>query len=119
MAKENQERAEESFIEGEDEDSDGAAASKVAARSGGEREEDKGEDKNEVDAARGAVGELDEGGDGGVMLDDGSVAKRPVIAAASAGAGGANGGSPDDDGDVVRENTPREAAQRARNLRGG
>jgi hypothetical protein len=84
----------------------------VAARNGGEGPDDKSEDAEEVDAAGGAVCELDEGRYGGMMLDHGSIAEGPMVAAASAGAGGADGGSPDDDGDVVREDEPGETAER-------
>ena len=111
MAKEDEERSEEGLGEGEHDHSDGEGAGEMAAGRGDEGPEEKGEDQDEIDAAGGAVGELDDGGDGRVMLDDGAVAERPVVAAAGAGACGADGGAPDDDGDVIGEDTPGEAAQ--------
>ena len=118
MAEEDKKRAEERFVEGEDEDGYGTGASEVTARDGDEGPDNKGEDAEEVNAAGSAMRKLDQGGDGGMMLDDGSVAERPVVAAAGTRAGGANGGSPDDDGDVVGEDAPGETAERARGLRG-
>jgi hypothetical protein len=112
VAEEDEQRAEESFIESEDEDGDGAGAGEVTAGNGDEGPDEKCENANEVDTAGGAVGELDEGGKGGVMLDDGSVAERPMVAASRAGAGGADSGSPDDDSDVVGEDSPGKAAER-------
>jgi hypothetical protein len=119
MAEEDEKRAEQGFVKGQDENGDGAGACEVTARDGGEGPGDEGEDAEEVDAAGSAVGKLDEGCDGGVVLDQGSVAEGPVVATASAGAGGADGRSPNDDGDVVGEDGPGEAAERAGRLRGG
>jgi hypothetical protein len=119
MAEEDEERAEEGFIEGEDENGDGEGAGEMAARDGGEGPEEKGEDAEKVDAAGGAVGEFDEGGDPGMVLHEGAVAERPMIAAASAGAGGADCGTPDDDGNIVSEHAPGEASQGCRRAGGG
>ena len=119
MAEEDEERAEEGFIEGEDENGDGEGAGEVAAGDDGEGPEDKREDAKQIDAAGGAVGELDEGGDPGMVLHEGAIAERPVVAAAGAGAGGADRGTPDDDGNVVSEDAPGEAAQGCRWARGG
>lgn len=119
MTEEDEERAEESLIEGEDEDGDGAGSGEVTAWGGGEGPREQCENANEVDAAGGAMRELDEGGEGGMMLDDGSVAEGPVVAAPCAGAGGADGGSPDDDGDVEGEHAPGETAERGGRTSGG
>ncbi len=119
VAEEDEERAEEGFIEGEDENGDGEGAGEVAAGDGEEGPEEKGKDAEKVDAAGGAVRELDEGGDPGMVLHEGAVAERPVVAAAGAGAGGADRGTPDDDGDVVSEHAPGEASQGCRRAGGG
>lgn len=112
VAEENEERAEERFIEGEDENGDGEGAGEMAARDGGENPEQQGEDAEEIDAAGGAVRELDEGSDPRMVLHEGAIAEGPVVAAAGAGAGGADRRTPDDDGNVVRKDSPGEAAQR-------
>ncbi len=113
MAEEDKERSEEGFVDREDQNGGSPGAGEVAARGGGEGPEEEGEDADEIDAAGGPVGKLDEGGDGGVMLDQGSVAERPVVPAAGAGAGGADSRAPDNDGYVVREDPPGKAAQRS------
>jgi hypothetical protein len=56
--------------------------------------------------------ELDKGREGRMMLNDGSVAEGPVVAASCAGAGGTDSRSPDDDGNVIGEYCPGEAPQR-------
>lgn len=91
VAEQNEERAEQGFIEGEDENGNGEGAGEMTAGSRSEGPEEEGEDAEEIDAAGGAVGEFDEGGKAGVMLDDGAVTERPVVAAAGAGARGADG----------------------------
>lgn len=118
VAEENEECAEESFIEGEDEDGDGEGAGEVAARDGGEGPEEEREDAEQIDAAGGAVRELDEGGDPGMVLHEGAVAEGPVVAAAGAGARSADRRSPDDDGNVVSKDSPGKTAQRGRGARG-
>ena len=85
VAEEDKERPQQSFVEGEDEDRDSEGAREVTGRDRGEGPEKKREDAEEVDAAGGAVGKLDEGGDGGVMLDDRAIAEGPMVAAACAG----------------------------------
>lgn len=118
MTEENEERSQQRFVEGEDEDGDGEGAGEMTTGDDGEGPEEEREHAEKVDAAGGAVGELDEGGEGSVMLQDGSVAKGPVVAASGAGAGGADGGSPDDDGDVISEDAPGEATQRGGRVSG-
>ena len=119
VAEENEKRTEERFIEGEDEDGDGEGAGEVATRDGEEGPEEQRKDAEQVDAAGGAVRELNEGGDPGMVLHEGAVAEGPVVAAACAGAAGSDGGSPDDDGNVVSEDSPGEAAQRGRRAGNG
>lgn len=111
MAEQNEERAEQRFVKSEHENGEGEGAGKVAARRGEEGPEKQREDAEEIDAAGGAVGKLDEGCDRRVMLNDGAVAERPVVAAAGAGASGANRGSPDNDSDVVSEHAPGESPE--------
>lgn len=83
----------------------------MTARSGAQGPEEQAEDSDERDAARGAMSELDEGRSSGVALDDGAVAERPVISTTRAGAGGAYGCSPENDGDVVDQDSPGIAIQ--------
>ena len=67
--------------------------------------------EHEGEAARGAVGELDHGLEGGGAGHDLAVAERPVGAAAGAGPGGAHECAPQDDGHVPAEDEPGEPGE--------
>ena len=89
--------AEEGFEEQEAERPESGAAEDVAGRKGAESPDDEQDDGGERGAAHEAVGELDDGLDGGIAGDDDAVAERPVVAAAGSGAGGADDGAPEND----------------------
>src|SRR5271157_6038143 len=112
LAEQDQQCSEKRLVECKNKGRDGGGAGEVPARSGAASPEEQAEDGDESHAARGAVGELDEGGGGGVVLNDRAIAERPVISAACAGAGGAYGCSRKNDGDVVDKDSPGGAIQR-------
>ena len=114
QAKLDEKRAENGFNQSECDDGYGGRAREMAAHGCGECPYQQAYGGEEGDATGDAVRELDDGVCGGGVLKDGSVAERPVIAAACAGAGGADHGSPENDGDEIGEHGPGEAAKSGR-----
>ncbi len=113
--------AEEGFEQEEAEGPEGSAAEDVAGGKGAESPNDEQDDGGERGAAHDAVGEFDEGFDGGGAGDDDAVAERPVVAASGPGAGGADDGAPEDDEHVIEQDGEGVAAESGRggDARGG
>ena len=83
----------------------------MTARCGAECPHEQADNGQKCDSTGSAVSEFYERGLCRIMLNYGAVAERPVVSAASAGAGGAYCGAPNDDCDVVGENTPGETVK--------
>lgn len=108
---ENQGGAEGGFEEHQPERPGRGATHRVPGRTGAERGDREGDDADERQAARRAVGELD------ALLDTRrarhhlAVAERPVPPAAGARAGGADVGPPENHQEVEREDEPGVAGE--------
>jgi hypothetical protein len=107
----DQQRPEDGFKEREDNRSNGGGAGQMALDGSGEGPRQQAENRDQREPACDAVRELDHGLDGRRWLQDSAVAERPMVAAACARAGGADQRAPEDDGDEVGKNAPRETAK--------